>query len=184
MPKVLLASGSFLRRFIMDQTKVAYETVAADIDESVFDDLPVEERVVRLAEKKCQTVSARHSDYTVIAADTLTVKDGQVYSKRTHKDDPLAAALALSGQTITVYTGCAVFVPGKPIATHLSIATITYQIFSEATLRRLAQDDNPNIRSGALGIFYDAPGFTLIERLEGSYTGAFGLPMEFVNHYL
>jgi septum formation protein len=107
-----------------------------------------------------------------------------VYTKLTGSDDPFKAALALSGKKIKVFTGCAIYTEEYGVSSMLAEATITYQTFSEANLRRLAADDNPNIRSGALGIFYDAPGFTLIEHLEGSYTGAFGLPMEFVYQHL
>ena len=139
------------------------------------------ERVVKLAEAKCQKVLEAHPESIIIAADTLTGDEtGKVYTKLTGSNDPLAAALALSGKTIQVFTGCAVYTKDRGMVSILATATITYQTFSEATLKRLTSDDNPNIRSGALGIFYDAPGFTLIEHLEGSYTGAFGLPMEFV----
>jgi septum formation protein len=181
MSKILLASGSFLRRFIMDQSKLPYEIVAADIDESIFDDLPVDQRVVKLAEEKCKKVAQEHPSAIVIAADTLTADtNGKVYTKLTGADDPFAAALSLSGQTIAVYTSCAIHTPQTEIVSTLTESTIVYQVFSETTLQRLAEKDNPNIRSGALGIFHDAPGFTLIKKVEGSYTGAFGLPMEFV----
>jgi len=181
MSAILLASGSFLRRFIMEQSKLSHEIIAADIDESIFDYLPIGERVLKLAEEKCKKVSDSNSDSIVIAADTLTADtEGKVYTKLTGSDDPFRAALALSDKTIQVFTGCAIHTKEHGIRSTLVTATITYQAFSEANLRRLAADDNPNIRSGALGIFYDAPGFTLIKRLEGSYTGAFGLPMEFV----
>ena len=185
MKSLYLASGSFLRKFIMEQSKLPHEIIAADIDESVFDHLSVDERVVKLAEEKCKKVSKTHTDSIVIAADTLTAdSDGKVYTKLTGSDDPFQAALALSGKTIQVFTGCAMYTPDHGLSSVLATATITYQSFSAANLRRLTADDNPNIRSGALGMFYDAPGFTLIEHLEGSYTGAFGLPMEFVYQQL
>jgi septum formation protein len=181
MSKILLASESFLRRFIMDQSKLPYETIAADIDESIYDHLGVDERVVMLAKDKCDKIARDNTEATVIAADTLTTDEsGLVYTKLTGTENPFQAALALSGKTIHVFTGCAIYSKESGLQSTLATAKITYQQFSEATLKRLASDDNPNIRSGALGVFYDAPGFTLIEKLEGSYTGAFGLPMEFV----
>jgi len=165
----------------MDKTNLPYESLAADIDETVFDHLTVEERVVKLAERKCEKIATENPDKLIIAADTLTTNEaGLVYTKLTGNDDPFATALALSGKTIQVFTGCAIYTKESGIETYLAVATISYQVFSEETLRRLAKDDNPNIRSGALGIFYDSPGFTLIKKIEGSYTGAFGLPMEFV----
>lgn len=169
----------------MKESKLPFEVIAADIDETIFDHLPMDERVVELAKKKCEKVAAENPDAIIIAADTLTAdENGQVYTKLTGSDDPFKAALTLSGKTIKVATGCAIYTPETGTVSKLATAEITYQTFSEANLRRLAEDDNPHIRSGALGIFYDAPGFTLIEHLEGSYTGAFGLPMEFVYQQL
>lgn len=43
MSKIILASGSFLKNFIMDKPKLSYEVVSVDIDEFVYDDLEVSE---------------------------------------------------------------------------------------------------------------------------------------------
>lgn len=179
--EIILASGSFLRKFIIEQSKLPYQIQSADIDELVFDHLPVNERVKKLAEKKCQKVAAASPDSIIIAADTLTTDENEkVYTKAIGMDDPFKAAYALSGKTIKVFTGCSFYEKSVGQVNVLITAVIKYQTFSEENLRRLASDDNPAIRSGALGIFYDAPGFTLIDHISGSYTGAFGLPMEFV----
>lgn len=179
--KILLASGSFLKNFIMEKSRLTYEVVPADIDESIYDHLPVSERVVELAREKCRVVAEQYPSAVVVAADTLTANNaGQVFSKPAPGSNPIDSALGLSGQTIDVYTGCAVCLPGgEPVVT-LAMGKITYQTFNRQRLEMLAEGDSPQIRSGALGVFVDAPGFTLIERIEGSYTGTYGLPMEFI----
>ncbi len=181
MTKIILASGSFLKNFIMDKTNLVYEVIPADIDELVFDYLPVGERVVALARKKCEVVAkASAEDVIVIAADTLTTsEDGTVFTKPIPGSDPLVAAMQLSGKKIDVYTGCCIYKNGEYIS-HLSTATITYQNFTLDRLKLLTGGDNPQVRSGALGVFMDAPGFTLIERVEGDYTGMSGLPTGFL----
>ena len=90
----------------------------------------------------------------------------------------------LSGKTINNYTGCCVYNKSTGYNTKTIKSSITYRTFNQQTLQRLIEGDNVAIRSGALGIFYDSPGFTLIEKIEGSYTGSFGLPMEFVYEQL
>lgn len=182
---VILASGSFLKNYIMEKTAIPYEVVPADIDESVYDHLDVGDRVVALARDKCRLVAKQHPDKIVIAADTLTAhKDGTVFSKPEKGTNPLDAAMQLSGETIDVYTGCCVYTPKNGHADTLSRATIEYQEFTRDRLEMVAKDDNPQIRSGALGVFVDAPGFTLIKEVKGSYTGMYGLPMEFVYEQL
>lgn len=185
MNEIILASGSFLKNYIMKNSRLSYREVPADIDESVFDDFSVDQRVVKLAEAKCHKVSTELPDSVVIAADTLTANQlGQVFTKPAPDQDPLDAAMKLSGQTINVYTGCCVKKPGGGFVTHLATAQITYQQFSRTQLERVAEGDNPQIRSGALGVFTDSPGFTLIANYTGSYTGGFGLPMEFIYQQL
>lgn len=181
MSRIVLASGSFLKNFVMDKSKLDFEVIEADIDETIFDDKPIGERVRLLAEKKAEKVAADNGDAFVIAADTLTCDDaGNVFSKPEPGSDPFKAAMELSGQTIGVYTGCCVVKPGGEHASIVSYTSLTYQRFDEHQLRRLIDGDDGAIRSGALGIFFDAPGFTLIEKIDGSYSGAYGLPMEFV----
>lgn len=184
MQEILLASSSYLRRVIMDASKLPYKSAAADIDESIFDDLPVEQRVSALAQKKCETIAKDHPNRIIIAADTLTAdQDGNIFSKKTHQSDPLLEALKLSGKTIYSVTGCFFYSPEHQA--HIVTRTrIVYQQFSKSNLLRLVANDDAAMRSGALGMFTDAPGFTLMEELEGSYTGALGLPMSFIYEQL
>lgn len=183
-PQIILASESFLKRFIMEASRLPYEAVASDIDELAFDHLPVEERVVALAEKKGRVISEQYPDTIVIAADTLnTDENGKIQDKETSSTDPFNQALALSGATTDVYTGCYFHSPGHT-ATYLATGSITYQTFSKENLERLTKGDNYKIRGGALGVFHDAPGFTLVKKWRGSYTGLLGLPMEFVYEQL
>jgi len=185
MSKLILASESFLKKFVFDKAKLPYTAVPADIDESVYDNLPVEERVVRLSEDKARKIAETHPDAVIISADVLTGNEqGSVFTKLAPGQDPFEAAMSLSGKKISIYTGCTVYEKSLGFATKFTESTITYRPFHEATLRRLIEGDNAAIRSGALGIFFDAPGFTLIERIEGSYTGSFGMPMEFVYEQL
>ena len=185
MLKILLASESYLKNFILEKTRLNYDAVPANIDESVFDELEIGRRVVMLAEKKAEVVAKSNPQSIVISADTLTTDpDGNVYNKLTGSGDPFKAALDLSGKTIQIYTGCCVYEPSIGYASKLVMSSIKYTEFTEETLRRVIEGDDASIRSGSLGIFYDAPGFTLIEHIEGSYTGSFGMPMEFVYEQL
>ncbi len=185
MSSIILASESFLKKFIFDKSKLPYETKPAYVDETAYDNLPVSERVAKLAESKAGKIAETNPDATIISADTLTSDaDGNVYNKLSHANDPFLAALSLSGKTIYIYTGCCVYDKVTGYNTKTIKSSITYRTFSQKMLQRLIEGDNAAIRSGALGIFYDSPGFTLIEQIEGSYTGSFGLPMEFVYEQL
>jgi len=184
MKRVILGSESFLKNFIMEKSLIPYDKVPADIDESIFDHEPVDKRARKLARAKCAKLAVDYPDAVIICAGTLTAdEDGAIHTKSKTQEDGFQKAMALSGKTILVYTGCTIYDGNGNFETYLATAKIYYQKFSERTLRRLVKDDNPQIRN-SIGIFYDAPGFTLIDKIEGSYTGAMGLPMEFVNQKL
>lgn len=185
--QLILASSSFLRKFIMDQSKLSYSSVSPDIDEYQFDDHSLEERVQMIAEAKCNTLVPKYPQAFIIAADTLTATEDKsiIYDKRHHKaNSAIEQSLELSGKTIMIATGITIHHPSIGTHTELSLSRITYQKFSKHRLEVLLESDSPERRSGALGMFYDSPGFTLIKRIDGSYTGAMGLPMEIVYSYL
>lgn len=47
-----------------------------------------------------------------------------------------------------------------------------------------AHNHNPNRRNAALGFHVDSTGFALIEKIEGSYMGALGLPLDKMHNLL
>lgn len=177
--KIILASESFLKNYIFSAAKLSYEKVPADIDESIFDDQPIEQRVISLALEKCKKVASLYDNDFIISADTLIAVDGEIFQKPSTPEEGFTRSLGFSGKTIEVYTGTAIYTKEGGYRTHLSTGEVTYTDFTEQDLRRLTTTDNPQIRNG-LGVFTDSPGFTLIESWSGSYTGVMGLPMEFV----
>lgn len=175
-----------MKNFIMKRSHLPYRSVDAAIDESIFDHLPVEERVQKLAARKAQDIAEQYPEAFVIGADTLTrnVATGEIYGKPKDTATQRRQALASSGQTIESVTGVSIWYKGKEIATELTMPRVMYQQFSGATYDRLAAHDDAPSRSSALGISTDVVGFTLVEHIEGSYTGIMGLPMEIINHYI
>ena len=86
--------------------------------------------------------------------------------------------LSQSGQTVTIYTGICVAHRSK-FHTDTTETKITYTNFDRTTLEKVwARVAGSVRRNAALGFHVDAPGFTLVERIEGSYLGALGLPLD------
>lgn len=169
-----------MKNFVFEKTKIEYTKMPADIDESVCDHLGVKERVVELSYLKCKKIADQYDDAIVISADTISTDgEGTPLNKPKDLEESFVRGLSLSGKLTSVYTGCTVYVPEKGYQKHLAQTEIKYMKFNEATLRKLVDGDDPLIRN-SLGLYSDTPGFTLVESWNGSYTGALGLPMEFV----
>lgn len=181
---IILASNSWLRRTILEASELQFQVHSKDVDERYIESLhPAatdEQIAVLLALAKAEVVQTDYPDDLVIAADTFAVLPG---GERMHKPASAQEAIALclkqSGKTIRVVTGIAMKYGGKTL-TNESITHITYVKFSKKTITRLLGNNSATMRNSGLGFFSDAPGFSLVERFEGSYTGAMGLPMEII----
>lgn len=165
----------------MDSSKLPYTAISPDIDEYAYDNLPINKRVLSVAHDKCIAIQQKHPDSIIIAADTLTqTSDGGVIES---KKSQLQAA-DLLGQEIHIYTGMYIAGPAEYTNELVTKTKICYAKTSKANLRRLLNNDERFLRSGALGIYFDAPGFGLIDYIEGSFSGALGLDLSFVYHCL
>lgn len=103
--------------------------------------------------------------------------------KPTSEEEAILMCLAQSGRTVQVITGLCMMYKDVSLQ-DTSVTNITYTNFDRPTIVTLLKNDDAAIRNAALGFFQDAPGFSLVEKFEGSYTGAMGLPMEMVWHNL
>lgn len=180
--EIILASKSYVKNYLMKLSCLPYKSIDPAIDETVFDYLVINERVQELAKLKAKVVSQKNPEAFVIGADTLTrnVQTGEIYAKPKDSIGQRQQALSISGATIENITGISIWYRGKEVKTDLTISYLHYQHFLAQTYDRLAQDDKPERRSSVLGMFIDSAGFTLLDKVEGSYTGAMGLPMEVV----
>jgi len=169
----------------MELSGLPFKMAVREIDERGIEDQnpdkSAEEIVTMLAIAKAQAVASDFPDDVVVAADTFAVlPNGQRLHKTKTFEESVQLSMQQSGKTMEVHTGMAMVRRGE-LLTNSIIAQVTYAHFDEATVRHLFQiNQTPKRRNAALGFFADAPGFTLVEKIEGSYLGAMGLPMEIV----
>lgn len=181
---IILASGSWLRKTILESSKLPFTVKATDVDERSLEaqhpNLSVEELAIILARAKAGAVQQENPDDLIIAADTFAVlPDGRWLHKPTSHEEAIELSLKQSGQTVRAVTGLAMSYRGNVIS-NVTATSITYVNFDRSTTEKLLDGNDPTIRNSGLGFFIDAPGFTLVKEFNGSYTGAMGLPMELV----
>ncbi|HSW78116.1 MAG TPA: Maf family protein [Candidatus Chromulinivoraceae bacterium] len=185
---IILASNSWLRKTILEASGLPFEIHVRSVDERDIEashqDKSDEQIATILARTKSEAVWSGHQNDLVIAADTLTLlPDGRRLHKPSSAKEAIELCLLQSGKTIRAMTGVAMTYRGKTI-TNVCATSISYIDFDEKTIRKLLEGNDFTIRNAGLGFFLDAPGFTLVESFEGSYTGAMGLPMEIVRKNL
>jgi septum formation protein len=158
-----------------------FEVSAADIDESWSEGETPEQHVVRLAREKARAVaSARSEDGSIdrgpiLAADTIVVIDGQVLGKPLDRADGLAMLARLSGAEHQVITAVAI-VDGDDLLETSSSTRVWFRELSTEECEAYWETGEPQDKAGAYAIQGLAAVF--VTKIEGSYTGVVGLPLQ------
>lgn len=184
MAHLILASSSPRRREILSSLGLEFEIVDPDVDESLRDGLPVEERVMRLAEDKARSAASRLGSgrqHACLGADTLVRLrgseggGGQVLGKPRDRADARDMIRALAGKTHDVHTGLALAGIDGVIETIRSDSRVSFAPMSEGEIETYLDSRDWEGVAGAYKIQGQAALF--IERIEGSWSGIVGLPI-------
>ena len=184
MAHLILASSSPRRREILSSIGLEFEIVVPDVDESLRDGLPVEERVMRLAEDKAVSAAKRLGPgrrHVCLGADTLVrVRGsdggpGSVLGKPKDRADARKMIQALAGRTHDVHTGLALVGIDGRVETIRSDSRVSFAAMGEGEIERYLDSCDWEGVAGAYKIQGQAALF--IERIEGSWSGIVGLPI-------
>ncbi len=174
--KLVLASASPRRRELLTRLVVPYIADSADIDETPNPgELPAD-YVLRMALGKASSVVARYSlsQYSVLAADTTVVIDGDVLGKPVDLFDGLAILARLSGRKHTVMTGLCLHCADTVITRLVETDVHFIQLDREVCEAYLATDE-PWDKAGAYAI--QGLGGAFVSAIHGSYSNVVGLPL-------
>lgn len=180
---LILASSSPFRRQLLENAGLAFEAIAAKIDERAIE-TPLEaagatpdEVALHLARAKALDVSARHPQALVIGSDQTMSLGARVY----HKPPTLEAAkdhlLSLSGKTHRLNSAVAFAKSGVIVWEHVAHAHMSVRPLSSAFIdRHLARVGARALQSvGAYQL--EGEGIQLFEKIDGDYFTIIGLPL-------
>ena len=172
-PRLVLASGSPRRALLLSAAGFTFTSVTPDIDESIRDQEPAAEYVVRLSAEKAAVVTLDPAD-VVLAADTTVVLDGTILGKPADATEAVEMLGALSGRTHSVLTGWTAFTAGTE-RFGVSESRVRFHPREPEELVDYVRRTAPFDKSGAYAIQGD-DGW-LIARVEGSRSNVMGLPI-------
>lgn len=180
-----LASKSPRRRELLKDASFDFDILLSKTPDSVNEDiLPGEcpedyvARVTREKAKWGRTVAEteREQLLPVLAADTTVALDGKIYGKPADEKEAFEFLKDLSGQTHEVLTAvCLVDKDGKPRET-LTKTLVTFRPLSDEEINSYIASGEPFDKAGGYGIQGLAGKF--VEKVEGSYSGVIGLPVD------
>ena len=171
---LILASQSPRRRDLLSMLGLEFTVVTADIDETMDENLSVEEAVAEVCKRKAEAVAALYPHDTIISADTIVVVDGKVLGKPLTEDHAKEMLRSLSGRSHTVMTAFCLWEKGRAV-THVEQTHLRFKPLSNEEIDAYVATGSPMDKAGAYGIQDQASIF--VEALEGDYYNVMGLPV-------
>lgn len=175
-PVLYLASRSPRRRQLLAQLGMAdVPVLAIDVPEVCAADESAPAYVERVARDKALAGRAHApGDAWVLAADTEVVLDGQAFGKPADADAAAAMLRRLSGQTHQVISGVCLL--GAAAEYRALVTTqVRFGVLDDALIAAYVASGECLGKAGAYAV--QGRGGTLVQHLDGSYSGVVGLPL-------
>jgi septum formation protein len=174
--KLILASKSPRRRYLLKQAGLDFSIIPSSVDESLSQFLSPENYVKVLAESKAGDISSKYPEAWVIGADTIVVIDNAMLGKPETKNEARKMLEQLSGKSHFVLTGYCICCKSK--REFFSDVVKTEVLFKNLTHEEIEwyiNTDEPFDKAGAYAI--QGLGTFLVKSIRGSYTNVVGLPV-------
>lgn len=178
---LILASRSPRRAELLAAAGIAFEVLAADVDESVRPGEDSAAYVERLAIEKARAVLALRPEALVLGADTTVTIDGLILGKPVDEREATEMLERLRGRVHDVFTGVAL-VDAAAVQSAVERTRVWFAPMTDEDISWYVASGEPVDRAGAYAIQGLASRF--IPRIDGSYSNVVGLPVAWVSSIL
>ena len=175
--KLILASRSPYRKMLLQKLGLAFETIAADIDETPAPNERPDVLVARLALTKARVIAQRHPGSLVIGSDQVAVHGNNIVGKPKNHADAVKQLRTASGKTVSLYTGLALInADSNQTQTEVIPFYITFRTLSDAQIENYLRKDQPYDCAGS--VKSEGLGIALLEKFDGEDPNTLiGLPL-------
>ena len=178
---LILASQSRVRQVLLANAGVAFEAIAAEIDEREIEQasgLSAPDAIaLLLAREKALWVSSRQPGRVVVGADQTLALGQQLFSKPAGRAQAADQLRTLAGHSHEPHSAVSVARDGKVLFEAVSVARMTMRRLTEVEINAYLDEvgDAVTISVGAYQL--EGVGIHLFERIEGDHFTILGLPL-------
>jgi len=186
---VILASGSQIRRQILDGAGVNYSVKTSRLDEAAIKTSMLEQKAhphdiaESLAEAKAMKIS-RDVHGLIIGADQVMVMDGHLYDKPKDLSEARDRLLSMRGKAHYLMGAVVICENGQPVWRHRSKTTLQVRDFSSEFLDEYINLEGEGLLHTVGGYKFEGRGAQLFSKVDGDFFSILGLSLLPVLDYL
>lgn len=187
--QVILASGSFIRKKLMEDAGIDFSVIVKPVDEASIKAAMLSEGALprdiadALAEAKAKRVSLTTPGF-VIGADQIMVMDGEIFDKPKDMAEAKARLMSMRGKSHHLMGAVVICENGNPVWRHIAKTTLMMRDFSDAFLDEYLEQEGETLLSSVGAYRFEGPGAQLFSHVDGDFFSILGLSLLPVMDYL
>ena len=175
-PRLILASKSPRRRYLLRQAGLEFSVVPSEFDESSVARSSPETYVKFLAESKARDIAQKFPDSWIIGADTIVLINNTILGKPASDEEARMMLKSLSDRIHQVLTGYCICHKKRQCIYSETVSTdVHFKKLTPEEIDWYIRTGEPFDKAGAYAI--QGLGTFLVKRINGSYTNVVGLPV-------
>lgn len=173
--KLILASNSPRRRYLLDKENIKYAVYTKDIHEDWEISFSPLSTALSLAYQKGYSVAEEFPEKLVLSADTIVVLEDKIIGKPKDRKDAKHILNELSGKLHQVVTAFSLIAKDANIKyINYGISYVKFKKLTEMDINAYLDIDEPYDKAGAYAI--QGVGSKFVDYYEGEYDNIIGLP--------
>ena len=178
--KIILASGSRIRRQLLEGVGLQFKVINSNVDEDLLKKelhgRPFREQVVRLASQKARMVSKDNLDAFVIGSDNMCTIDDEIFDKPIDHEDAVNHLSSLSGKKHLQNNGISIHHEGREVWSNFDVTELEMKKLSLQEIEDYLNLDKPYSACGCY--HFESNGKDLFTNVNGLESTVMGLAME------
>ena len=187
---IILASGSGIRKKILENNGIKCEVIPSKINEDQIKELLLETNTTpeliskSLAELKANKISEKKYSELVLGADSVIDLNGELISKPTNREEAFKTIQKLNGRKHQLISSVCISKNGSMIWNSTDASTLTMRRLNPDKIKSyLAKMGDKELY--AYGVYQiEADGRSLFSKIEGDEDSIMGLPIKQIKEYL
>ncbi len=176
MRQIILASQSPRRKQLLKLLGLDFKSIPSEIEEKLNPRYQPRRQVEVLSLEKAQDVAKKLQNSIVIAADTMVFVEGEIMGKPKDVQDAKRMLKKLSGTKHSIVTGLTLIDTETKKTVTKSVETyVWFKKLNDKEIKSFIQKEKPFDKAGAYAMH--ELGAIFVEKIEGDFFGAVGLPL-------